>query len=81
MTRNKCNRHIRLALDMSQSELAKRIGVTRQAVCNYEHRENKHSTLLQKRIERILDDAVDESGDETIKVICETYQYCRKRGL
>lgn len=81
MTRNECNRLLRVTLGIGQRELAKEIGVTPMTVCNYERGiARKYNRGLERLIEDVLDEAVEKVKDGLLRVVCETYQYGRKKG-
>lgn len=80
MKRYKINQHIRQLLNLSSTELAKRVEVTRQTINNYER-----GVCLNKPTERVieieLDLEIEKCTNEKIKSICEDLKRERVKGL
>lgn len=70
MERYTINKHIRKQLQITGSELAKRVEVSKQTISNYEC--GKHCNRPTERIiELELDLAIEQCENELIKEVCE----------
>lgn len=76
MERYEANQRIRLLLGITGSELAKRVGVTKQTISNYE-RGHPVRKPTQRIIELELDDIVKELKNDSVKKVCLLLQSYR----
>ena len=64
-------KEIRIEKGMSQAHIAKSVGVTNQAICNYEKGIREPKIVTLKKLATVLDVTVDELLRDETETSCE----------